>query len=516
MKPSPKKQLRCAVYTRKSTDHNLELEFNSLDAQREACEAYIKSQAHEGWRLIPTKYDDGGHSGASLERPALQKLLEDVRASKIDVIVVYKIDRLTRSLTDFAKLVEVFDQQSVSFVSITQSFNTTTSMGRLTLNVLLSFAQFEREVIGERVRDKIAASKKKGIWVGGPIPLGYRSVDKKLVVVPEEAKLVRMIFDRYLELRSIGALIEDLDRRGVKTKRQILATGKHRGGCRFGKGTLRYLLTRRFYVGDVEYKGSINKGEHDTIIERKTFDAVQKLLSTNAVERKTIRQSTNALLSGLLFDDAGNRMTATYSTKKGVRYRYYISHSLLQSRKMEAGSVSRVPATDIESEVIAVLKREKLISRTVTDLCPSALRQVVERITVLKEELKIETVDKSIGRNGVLFILWEKSSTSSLKGVAHAPTNSAEISWETRQTLLTAIARARSWMNDLESGSVSSIHEIADREGNVERHIRLLLPLAFTPPAIISALIDGYISTNTTVTGLAKNRMLKWYAPETY
>ena len=209
-----KKLLRCAIYTRKSTDHNLDLEFNSLDAQREACEAYIKSQAHEGWRQIPDHYDDGAFSGASLDRPALQLLLSEVRAGKVDVIVVYKVDRLTRSLADFAKLVELFDQHSVSFVSVTQSFNTTSSMGRLTLNVLLSFAQFEREVIGERVRDKIAASKSKGIWVGGSIPLGYASVNKKLVVVPEEAETVRMIFRRYLELGSIRDLVEDLDREG--------------------------------------------------------------------------------------------------------------------------------------------------------------------------------------------------------------------------------------------------------------------------------------------------------------
>src|SRR5215217_3395053 len=215
-----KRVLRCAIYTRKSTEHNLDLEFNSLDAQREACEAYSKSQTHEGWHLIPTRYDDGAFSGASLDRPALQQLLASVQAGKIDIVVVYKVDRLTRSLADFAKLVELFDQHSVSFVSVTQSFNTTSSMGRLTLNVLLSFAQFEREVIGERVRDKIAASKRKGIWVGGPIPLGYGSRDKKLIVVPEQAERVRTIFTRYLEIGSLGALAEDLNRTGIRTKRR--------------------------------------------------------------------------------------------------------------------------------------------------------------------------------------------------------------------------------------------------------------------------------------------------------
>ncbi|MBX3521595.1 MAG: recombinase family protein [Xanthobacteraceae bacterium] len=511
MKPVPKKQLRCAVYTRKSTDHNLELEFNSLDAQREACEAYIKSQAHEGWRLIPTKYDDGGHSGASLERPALQKLLDDVRAGKIDVIVVYKIDRLTRSLTDFAKLVEVFDGQSASFVSITQSFNTTTSMGRLTLNVLLSFAQFEREVIGERVRDKIAASKKKGIWVGGPVPLGYRSIDKKLAIVPEEAALVQTIFDRYLELKSIGALVGYLDRKGLKTKKQTLTTGESRGGCRFGKGTLRYILTRRFYVGDVEYKGSINKGEHEPIVERSTFDAAQMLLSANAVARKASRQSMNALLSGLLFDDAGNRMTPTYSQKHGVRYRYYISHALLQSRKAEAGSVTRVSATEIEEAVALALREHDILSADITPNEFTQLEDSIEKITISPAELKIELTDKSLGKKGILAIPWSKRTLTVPKGIVHTPTTLARtISPEARNALLSAIAKARKWLSDIESGAINSISEIAKQENNVERHIRLLLPLAFAPPRLIESVAAGKAPPDITVTGLAKKIPLQW------
>jgi site-specific DNA recombinase len=275
MKTPERKTFRCAIYTRKSTEHNLDLAFNSLDAQREACEAYIKSQAHEGWRLIPGHYDDGGLSGASLDRPALRSLLADVAAGKINIVVVYKVDRLTRSLADFAKLVELFDQHAVSFVSVTQSFNTTSSMGRLTLNVLLSFAQFEREVIGERVRDKIAASKRKGIWVGGPVSLGYRCIDKKLMVVPEEAETVRTIFRRYLELGSMGALIEDLDRRGIRTKANARLDGRVRGGIRFGVGPLQHLLGNRFYLGEVVYRGEVHPGEHEPIIERDLFEAVQ-------------------------------------------------------------------------------------------------------------------------------------------------------------------------------------------------------------------------------------------------
>src|SRR2546422_2413237 len=245
MKPTERKVFRCAIYTRKSTEHNLDLEFNSLDAQREACEAYIKSQAHEGWRLIPDHYDDGAFSGASLDRPALQKLLSDVRAGKITIVVVYKVDRLTRSLADFAKLIELFDAHEVSFVSVTQSFNTSSSMGRLTLNVLLSFAQFERELIGERVRDKIAASKRKGLWVGGPVPLGYAAVDKKILVVPAEAAAVRTIFARYLELGSVRALAEDLDRRGICSKPRRRSTGPTLGGGPLRGGAPPDLLQKR-------------------------------------------------------------------------------------------------------------------------------------------------------------------------------------------------------------------------------------------------------------------------------
>ncbi|MBX3521642.1 MAG: recombinase family protein [Xanthobacteraceae bacterium] len=511
MKPAPKKLLRCAVYTRKSTDHNLELEFNSLDAQREACEAYIKSQAHEGWRLIPTKYDDGGHSGASLERPAVQQLMEDVRAGKIDVIVVYKIDRLTRSLTDFAKLVEVFDHQSVSFVSITQSFNTTTSMGRLTLNVLLSFAQFEREVIRERVQDKIAASKKRGIWVGGPVPLGYQAIDKKVSIVPEEAKTVRMIFERYLVLKSIGALQEELDRKNIRTKKMTLSTGRVRGGCRFGKGTLQYLLKNRFYIGEVDYKGSIHKGEQEPIIERTTFDAVQKLLSSKATERKVSYQNSNALLAGLIFDDRGNRMTPSFSRKRGARYRYYVSLALLQARKCETGTVSRVTAPEVEEAVVALLQQHKIVSPEEASVTPEFLKGIVERIELREDELQITLLDKSKGKGGVLSIPWRKKPQAAQKGVLHAPmTSDRRVSSETRDALLSAIARARKWIADINSGAVQSLDEIAEQEGNVERHIRLLLPLAFTPPALIDAILEGRAPHDLTVTGLAKQVSHKW------
>ena len=327
------KLARCAIYTRKSTEHNLDLAFTSLDAQREACEAYIKSQASEGWRLMAQRYDDGGLSGASLERPALQALLADVRDRKIDIVVVYKVDRLTRSLADFAKLIELFDAHAVSFVSVTQSFNTSSSMGRLTLNVLLSFAQFERELIGERVRDKIAASKRKGLWVGGPVPLGYAAVDKKLVVVPAEAEAVRSIFARYLELGSVRALAEDLDRRGIRSKSRQLPNGRTIGGCRFGVGALAYLLKNRFYLGEVVYRGEVHRGDHAPILDRALFAAVQERFAAQAVERRCRLRASAALLAGRLFDDRGNRMSPSHTNKGGARYRYYVSQAVLQNKR---------------------------------------------------------------------------------------------------------------------------------------------------------------------------------------
>jgi site-specific DNA recombinase len=350
------KLTRCAIYTRKSTEYNLELAFNSLDAQREACEAYIKSQAHEGWRLIPTRYDDGAFSGASLERPALQQLLADVRWGKIDVVLVYKVDRLTRSLADFAKLIELFDAHGVSFVSVTQSFNTNSSMGRLTLNVLLSFAQFERELIGERVRDKIAASKRKGLWIGGPVPLGYAAVDKKIVVVRAEAESVRTIFARYLELGSIRALAEELDRQGIRSKPRRLSNGRSVGGKRFGVGALAHLLKNRFYIGEVVYRGEVHRGEHEPILEPALFEAVQRKLAGQAAARRNRLRGSPALLTGKLFDIRGNRMSPSHSNKGGARYRYYVSQAVLQRKPQAAGSIGRVPAAEIEALVGAALR----------------------------------------------------------------------------------------------------------------------------------------------------------------
>src|SRR5262252_3147724 len=372
------KLARCAIYPRQSTEYNLELAFNSLDAQREACEAYIKSQAHEGWRLIPGRYDDGAFSGASLDRPVLQQLLAEVRAGKIDIVLVHKVARLTRSLADFAKLIELFDAHGVSFVSVTQSFNTSSSMGRLTLNVLLSFAQFERELIGERVRDKIAASKRKGLWVGGPVPLGYAAVDKKIVVVAAEAAAVRTIFARYLELGSVRALAQDLDRRGIRSKPRRLSNGRTIGGGRFGVGALAHLLKNRFYIGEVVYRGEVHGGEQAPIVDRALFEAVQAKLAAQARARRCRLRGSPALLSGRLFDTRGNRMSPTHANKGGARYRYYVSQAVLQKQSQPSGSVGRVPAAEIEALVVAAL-RSHLSASSAGEQLPDNDRDLLER-----------------------------------------------------------------------------------------------------------------------------------------
>lgn len=537
MKPNERKTLRCAIYTRKSTEHNLDLEFNSLDAQREACEAYIKSQAHEGWRLVPDNYDDGGVSGASLARPALQTLLADIRAGKITTVVVYKVDRLTRSLADFAKLVELFDQYGVSFVSITQSFNTTSSMGRLTLNVLLSFAQFEREVIGERVRDKIAASKRKGIWVGGPVSLGYRCIDKKIVVVPDEAETVRSIFKRYLELGSTRALIEDLDRRGIRTRANGLINGGVRGGIRFGTGALGHLLKNRFYIGEVVYRGATHRGEHEPILDRELFEAVQAKLAANAVTRRVRLKGSPAILTGRIFDDRGNRMSPSHSNKLGVRYRYYVSHAILQQRKAEAGNVARVPAAEIEQLVLDGVRKQCAIMGETEDPITITDRDLIERhvhsVTVKPEALEVRLVltnDTSVPTEEAslnapdsdelqpttitITLPWTAPIFAAVKGIVHAPSARPELKPESRHALLIAIAKARVWTDDIRLGRTASFAEIAKREGQGERHIRLLAPLAYVSPRIVAAIVDGSAPADLTVTGLARALPYSWLEQE--
>jgi site-specific DNA recombinase len=527
------KLARCAVYTRKSTEYNLELAFNSLDAQREACEAYIKSQAHEGWCLIPGRYDDGAFSGASLDRPALQQLLADVRAGKIDIVLVYKVDRLTRSLADFAKLIELFDAHDVSFVSVTQSFNTSSSMGRLTLNVLLSFAQFERELIGERVRDKIAASKRKGLWVGGPVPLGYAAVDKKILVVPAEAAAVRTIFARYLELGSVRALAQDLDRRGIRSKPRRLSNGRTFGGGRFGVGALAYLLKNRFYIGELVYRGEVHHGEHEPIVDSALFEAVEAKLAAQAVERRCRLRGLPAILSGRLFDHRGNRMSPTHANKGGARYRYYVSQAVLQNKPHPPGLVGRVPAAEIEALVVAAL-RSHLSASSAGEQLPNndrdLLERHLERVTLTPNHLELrlrelveptqahDPANTSAGRPNAsvttMAVPWTSPVPAAVKGVIHVPAHNTPIRASRREALLIAIAKARTWIDDLAHGRAASFAVIARREGKAERHIRLLAPLAFVSPRIVSALLDGTAPADLTLTKLARALPYCWAEQE--
>jgi len=354
--PRGKRVLRCAIYTRKSTEDGLEQEFNSLDAQREACAAYILSQRHEGWVLVPEYYDDGGFSGGNMDRPGLKQLLTEVEAGKVDVIVVYKVDRLTRALSDFAKIVDVLDANRASFVSITQAFNTTTSMGRLTLNVLLSFAQFEREVTGERIRDKIAASKKKGLWMGGPVPLGYDVHERKLLINQGEAETVRHIFERYLELGSVRELVAALGAEGRRTKIQIRTSGPHRGGISFARGGVLHLLKNPTYRGEIVHKGASYPGEHEPIVPEELWAAVQaRLAIRDHAGNKAVRSRSASLLTGVLYDGLGRRMSPTHANKQGKRYRYYVTHE--QQRLDRTEPVWRVPAHDLEQMVLDQLQR---------------------------------------------------------------------------------------------------------------------------------------------------------------
>ena len=381
-------KLRCAIYTRKSSEEGLEMEFNSLDAQRDACSAYIASQRSEGWLELAGHYDDGGISGGTLERPALKRLLADIEEDRVDVVVVYKIDRLSRALMDFAKLVEVFDRNDVTFVSVTQSFNTTTSMGRLTLNILLSFAQFEREVIGERIRDKVAASRKRGIWMGGYVPLGYEVKERKLIIKESEAAIVRMIFERFVAVGSATALARALVAEGVRTRRGRLVD----------KGFLYKLLGNRVYIGDAVHKGTAYPGEHKPIVSREVFDRVRATLQVSPRMRaSSTRASAPALLRGLLFGPTGCAMSPSHSRKGDKLYRYYVSQSVIK-RGAEGCPVSRVPAAEIENAVVnqlrGMLRAPEVIIATwlsahpeLGDLSEDGVREVLAGLDPLWDEL---------------------------------------------------------------------------------------------------------------------------------
>ncbi len=522
-----KESLRCAIYTRVSTESGLEQEFNSLDNQREASEAYIKSQAHEGWKLIRDRYDDGGFSGGSMDRPALKKLLDDVQARKIDVIVVYKVDRLTRSLADFAKLVELFDEHGVSFISVTQSFNTTTSMGRLTLNMLLSFAQFEREITGERIRDKVAASKRRGIWMGGAVPLGYRVENRALHVVEDQAAFIRELFRRYLEVGSVVRLKVALDAENIRLPIRIVGTGRTTGGGLISRGHMYHILSNPIYVGRLRHKGQLSDGLHAAIIDSDTWDRVQRRLEDQTQTRKPFRQDAHSfLLTGKLYDDRGNRMTPSHAAKGARRWRYYVSQAQLKGRKQDAGLITRVPAAEIEKKVsdaveaILALPARRIdgsrieravgfsgeasgslaIKSQVRPEPPNAenLRNSIERITIGGTAMVIQFSDafaNADGQDRVLTLPWTMPSPRRrreiIQGEGEASSSARPMRVRARAIFLEALRDAHRWLDELTRDSGRTIESLAAREGKSERSIRMTLSLAFIAPPIVVAAIEG-------------------------
>ncbi|HEY0918050.1 recombinase family protein [Devosia sp.] len=548
---SERKTFRCAVYTRKSSEEGLEQDFNSLEAQREACEAYVRSQEHEGWKLIPDRFDDGGFSGGNMERPALQQLMAMVDAGKVDIIVVYKIDRLTRSLTDFARLAEVLDRHGVSFVSVTQQFNTTTSMGRLMLNVLLSFAQFEREITGERIRDKIAASKKKGMWMGGTPPMGYDVVERQLVVNATDANTIRRIFALYLEAGSVPALMERLEQEDIRTAPRASARGNAYGNKPFTRGHLYKLLANPIYIGRVQHKATSHRGQHAAIIDRPTWEAVQAQLAENTQgprRRRRRARRREHLLEGLLHTERGTRFIVSSANKGARRYRYYVEE---QETKSD-GTVPplRLPAREIEAAVVTGLRSLladhrgllfRLGAETPTEApvalkslstlsqslggrigaeLEASIRLMLGRVVVGHNRLQL--VFNEAGLRGVLGIprggsVWPANApdpneeftltvpfTAARRGRQMKlvlPNAAPEAAVD--RSLVTAIVRAWDWAGRLQSGDVATLTEIAAAEGLTDGYVSQLLPLAFLSPEIVEGILSGRQPA-----GLTANRLI--------
>jgi site-specific DNA recombinase len=545
---------RCAVYTRKSSEEGLEQDFNSLHAQREACESFIKSQKSEGWCLIETAYDDGGLSGGTLERPSLQRLLADIANGQVDIVVVYKVDRLTRSLADFAKMVEQFDRHDVSFVAVTQQFNTTTSMGRLTLNILLSFAQFEREVTGERIRDKIAASKRRGMWMGGNLPLGYDVRDRKLVINPVETETVRSIYRLYRDLGCVRRLKEELDRRGIRSKVRVSGSGNRSGGCSFSRGALYTLLANPVYIGEIRHKSLRHPGQHEPIVDRALWEAVQVQMRTQAPQRRGQQgRGPSSYLIGKLFDESGERLTPSHAVKGGRRYRYYISRPLVTGTTLQAPHGWRLPAPEIErivaSQVEKILGDRSAIAAALREngpdmrhvpaaldavegLCQKlrsdmergpALASLVERIELQQDAMvltltlmQVLTVDSiaseaaravrivrsvplDIRRRGVEMRLIIDSSGTSLARFD--------------PVLLKTVARAHRWFEALVTRRATSVAELAKRDGVNDRYIRSLMHLAFLAPQVVEAIVQGHQPSDLTAKALVTriNLPLGWH-----
>ncbi len=530
---------RCAIYTRKSSDEGLDQSFNSLDAQREACEAYVNSQKHEGWTLIKEHYDDGGFSGGNIKRPALTNLIEKIKQKRIDIVVVYKADRLSRSLADFAKLVELFDEHEVSFVSVTQQFNTSSSMGRLTLNVLLSFAQFEREVTGERIRDKIAASKKKGMWMGGPIPLGYDVKERLLVINKKEAKTIHYIFNQYIKLKSVRKLKHHLDQTKHKTKQSKS----------FSRGALYKILKNPLYIGKVRHKDQVFEGEHKATLDLDVWKQTQSILRLNHHENiHRLGAKGRSLLTGLLFDDREHRMSPSHSKKGKKRYRYYVSQALLQHQDSLAGSISRVTADEVENAVYKTIQQtysdpqkvldiigydkpelslinivtkqtKLLLPKKYTNEALIKLLPSIQKIIINKNDLALHIVrDKlailfgldPIKRDNYILkqaIQWQqqgKGQTLMLNGKNSVPNSSST------QVIQRKVAKAIEWNQDLLDGSFMSLREIAQKENVMVSYIRRILILAYLSPTLLNEIKSGSVPNTVKLESFKDSTSLNW------
>lgn len=525
---------RCAIYTRKSTEEGLEQDFNSLDAQREACGAYVLSQKHEGWAELSDRYDDGGFSGGSMDRPGLIKLLNDVEAGRVDVIVVYKVDRLTRSLADFAKMVDLFDEAGVSFVSVTQAFNTTSSMGRLTLNVLLSFAQFEREVTAERIRDKVAASKRKGMWMGGAVPMGYDVNDKALMVNPVEAKAIRTIFAQYLAVGSVRELSERLGALGIVSKRRTDRYGRMTGGTSFSRGALYNILRNPVYIGKTRHKNELYEGLHEAIIDNVTWQKVQDQLADHGGKQiSASRRSAKRLLDGLLYDSKSRPMRTTYAikskrsggTEQSQRYWYYTSKPTSSDDQCR---IERFPAGEVERLVLRGLKTrlddQSWLTRQIrsaVDLDPSSITDILRAADSLSNQIADESEHTDAHHlNGLVdrIDLSKEQFCVRLDLGALQPTEKAElpihadfeVPFQKRQAgrarpiiiappdaprpdrdLINLIADARRWSAELLDGTSGTIRQIENREGLRSGSVSRILPLAWLAPDISTSILEG-------------------------
>ena len=550
MKLTPKQSsLACAIYTRKSSDEGLEQNFNSLDAQREACEAYVLSQRHEGWRVLATQYDDGGFSGGTMERPALKRLLDDIDKKRIQAVIVYKVDRLTRSLADFSKIVERFDAQGVSFVSVTQQFNTTSSMGRLTLNVLLSFAQFEREVTGERIRDKIAASKQKGMWMGGTPPLGYRVHERTLEIEASGAELVRNIYSRYLVLGSVWELKRELDASETATPvRTYAGSGRQFGGVLFSRGHLYRILTNPIYIGKIAHRDKVFPGQHPGIIDPAQWDAVREMMDGNRQGNQQRRSEPSmSLLSGLVVDAKGNRLIPSHSQKKATRFRYYISEPLISSIREHAPEGLRIPAQELETLVIDALRDWLKDSVAVLDALnhpePGSIQAILAQAHHLADGLGKEGKDRyplihrligqvvvapewvTIALNIDELLANERDSTIESKSAYPAvmltiPMQMKRCGFAMRlliqgphqarqqlrdARLINLIAKAYDWLERLTSGKAKSVGEIAAAESVTSSYVTRVIYHAFFAPDIVRAIMDGNQPPSLTLESLKRH-----------